>query len=120
MARFNFGALKTRILLDVFTMNMTNRGAQNELCRSTKTSEEVNRMVLSYERGNIYASVHLRKEHVRAENCKSGRNRWQKSGAGRGRIEGEDVVHFQEKEDNSEGELLWGIVGVTIATNRVL
>ena len=40
-ARCNFGALETRILRDVFIVNMNNREAQNELCRSTKTPEEV-------------------------------------------------------------------------------
>ena len=59
MATFNFGALETRILMDVFTVIVTNRGAQNELCRSTKTPEEVYRMVLSYERGNNYAKTSI-------------------------------------------------------------
>ena len=36
-------------------MNMNNREAQNELCRSTKTPEEVYRIALSYERGYKYA-----------------------------------------------------------------
>ena len=34
---------------------MNNREAQNELCRSTKTPEEVYRIALSYERGYKYA-----------------------------------------------------------------
>ena len=54
-ARCNFGALETRILRDVFIVNMNNREAQNELCRSTKTPEEVYRIALSYERGYEYA-----------------------------------------------------------------
>ena len=54
-ARCNFGALETRILRDVFIVNMNNREAQNELCRSTKTPEEVYRIALSYERGYKYA-----------------------------------------------------------------
>ena len=54
-ARCNFGALETRILRDVFIVNMNNREAQNELCRSTKTPEEVYRIALSYERGFKYA-----------------------------------------------------------------
>ena len=54
-ARFNFGTLETRILRDVFIVNMNNREAQNELCRSTKTPEEVHRIALSYERGYKYA-----------------------------------------------------------------
>ena len=54
-ARCNFGALETRILRDVFIVNMNNREAQNELCRSTKTPEEVHRIALSYERGYKYA-----------------------------------------------------------------
>ena len=36
-------------------MNMNNRETQNELCRSTKTPEEVYRIALSYERGYKYA-----------------------------------------------------------------
>ena len=54
-ARCNFGTLETRILRDVFIVNMNNREAQNELCRSTKTPEEVYRIALSYERGYKYA-----------------------------------------------------------------
>ena len=54
-AQCNFGTLETRILRDVFTVNMNNREAQNELCRSTKTPEEVHRIALSYERGHKYA-----------------------------------------------------------------
>ena len=54
-ARCNFGALEIRILRDVFIVNMNNREAQNELCRSTKTPEEVYRVALSYERGYKYA-----------------------------------------------------------------
>ena len=54
-ARCNFGTLETRILRDVFIVNMNNREAQNGLCRSTKTPEEVYRIALSYERGYKYA-----------------------------------------------------------------
>ena len=54
-ARCNFGTLETRFLRDVFIVNMKNREAQNELCRSTKTTEEVYRIALSYERGYKYA-----------------------------------------------------------------
>ena len=55
-ARCNFGALETRILRDdVFIVNMNNREAQTELCRSTKTPEDVYRIALSYERGYKYA-----------------------------------------------------------------
>ena len=36
-------------------MNVNNREAQNELCRSTKTPEEVYLIALSYERGYKYA-----------------------------------------------------------------
>ena len=54
-ARCNFGTLKTRILRDIFLVKMNNREAPNELCRSTKTPEEVYRIALSYERGYKYA-----------------------------------------------------------------
>ena len=46
-ARCNFGALETRNLRDVFIVNMNNREAQNDLCRSTKTPEEVYWVALS-------------------------------------------------------------------------
>ena len=49
-ARCNFGTLEDRILRDVFIVNMNNCDAQKELCRSTKTPEEVYRIALSYER----------------------------------------------------------------------
>ena len=38
---------------------MNNREAQKELCRSTKTPEEVYRIALSYERGNKYATYYV-------------------------------------------------------------
>ena len=57
-ARCKFGALETRILMDVIIVNMNNREAQNELCRSTKTPEEVYRVALSYERGCKYAKTY--------------------------------------------------------------
>ena len=53
-ARCNFGTLEARILRDVFIVN-NNREAQNELCRLTKTPEEVYRIALSYQRGYKYA-----------------------------------------------------------------
>ena len=37
-ARCNFGVLEDRILRDVFIVNMNNREAQKELCRSTKNT----------------------------------------------------------------------------------
>ena len=58
-ARCNFGTLEDRILRDVFIVNMNNREAQKELCRSTKTSEEIYRIALSYERRNKYASSYV-------------------------------------------------------------
>ena len=58
-ARCIFGILEDRILRDVFIVNMNNRDAQKELCRSTKTPEEVYRIALSYERGSKYASSYV-------------------------------------------------------------
>ena len=49
------GALERRVLRDVFIVNMSNKEAQLELCRSTKTPDEVYRNALSYERGDKYA-----------------------------------------------------------------
>ena len=43
------------MLRDVFIVNMSNKEAQTELCRSTKTPDEVYRIALSYERGDKYA-----------------------------------------------------------------
>ena len=44
---------------DVFIVNMNNRAAQNELCRSTKFPEELYRIALSYERGDKYAKLYV-------------------------------------------------------------
>ena len=58
-SRCNFGALEDRILGDVFIVNMNNREAQKEMCRSTKTPEEVYKIALSYERGNEYVTFYV-------------------------------------------------------------
>ena len=71
-ARCNFGTLEDRILRDVFIVNMNNRDAQKELCRSTKTPEEVYRIALSYERGNKYASSYVATGSVGAQGSTSG------------------------------------------------
>ena len=54
-ARSNFWNVGDSILRDVFIVNMNNREAQNELCRSTKTPEEVYRFALLYESGYHHA-----------------------------------------------------------------
>ena len=71
-ARCNFGTLEDRILRDVFIVNMNNRDAQKELCRSTKTPEEVYRIALSYERGNKYASSYVATGSLWAQGSTSG------------------------------------------------
>ena len=43
------------MLRDVFIVNMSNKEAQTELCRSTKTPDEVYQIALSYERSDKYA-----------------------------------------------------------------
>ena len=58
-ARCAFGTLESRILRDVFIVNMTNREAQNEINRATKTPEEAYRISLSYGRGNKYARTYV-------------------------------------------------------------
>ena len=58
-ARCNFGTLETRILRGVFIVNMNNKEGQNELCRSTKTPEEVYLISLSYERGDKYPTTYV-------------------------------------------------------------
>ena len=70
-ARCNFGTLEDRILRDVFIVNMNNREAHKELCRSTKTPEEVYRIALSYERGNKYASSYVATGSVGAQGSSS-------------------------------------------------
>ena len=54
-ARCNFGTLEDQNLRDVFIVIMNHREAQNELCRSTKTPEEVYKIFLSYEGGDNHA-----------------------------------------------------------------
>ena len=54
-ARCLLGALERRVLRDVFIVNMSNKEAQTEHCRSTKTPDEVYRIALTYERGDNYA-----------------------------------------------------------------
>ena len=71
-ARCNFGTLEDRILRDVFIVNMNNREAQKELCRSTKTPEEVYRIALSYERGNKYATSYVATGSVGGQGSSSG------------------------------------------------
>ena len=58
-ARCAIGTLESRILRDVLIVNMTNREAQNELCRATKTPEEAYRIALSYDRGDKYARTYV-------------------------------------------------------------
>ena len=58
-ARCSFGALESRVLRDVFSVNMTNREAQNDLRRATKTPEEAYKIALSYERGDKYAKSYV-------------------------------------------------------------
>ena len=57
-ARCALGALERRILRDVFIVNMSNKEALTELCRSTKTPDEVYRVALSYERGYKCAKMY--------------------------------------------------------------
>ena len=54
----NFGILKTRILKDVSSVNMSNRKAQHKLCRSNKTPEELFRITLSKSGGKIRQDLH--------------------------------------------------------------
>ena len=86
-ARCNIGALETRILRDVFIVNLNNTEAQNELCRSTKTAEEVYRVALSYEREYKYAKTYgsttggasTSGTTVEVESSKSKQNWWGQS-----------------------------------------
>ena len=57
-ARCDLGTLERRILRDVFIVNMCNKEAQTELCRSTKMPDEVYRFVLSYQREDKYAKTY--------------------------------------------------------------
>ena len=58
-ARSKFGVQESRRLTDVFLVNMTNREAQYELCRSTKTPQKVYCIALSYESGDNYTKTHV-------------------------------------------------------------
>ena len=57
-ARCALGALERHILRDVFIVNMSNKEAQTELCPSTKTSDEVYRIALSYDWGDKNAKTY--------------------------------------------------------------
>ena len=81
-ASCSFGALESRVLRDVFIVNMTNREAQNELCRATKTPEEAYRITLSYKRGINTPKAILRPQAQRravpeAAGFKIKRSRWE-------------------------------------------
>ena len=52
----DLGTLERRSLRDVFVVNMSNKEAQTELCRSTKTQYEVYRIALG--RGDKYAKTY--------------------------------------------------------------
>ena len=54
-ARCSQGTLERRILRDNFFVNMTNKKAKIELCRATKTPDEIYEIALSYEKGDKYA-----------------------------------------------------------------
>ena len=56
-ARCNLRTLERLILRDAYRVNMSNKEAQTELCRSTKTPDEVYRISLSYERGDKCAKT---------------------------------------------------------------
>ena len=80
-ARCALGVLERRILRDVFMFNMSNKETQMELCRSTKTPDEVYRIALSYERGDKYAKTNkvtgggLTAAPARALQIKNGANK---------------------------------------------
>ena len=67
-----FGVFEDRILRDVFIVNMNNHDAQKELCRSTKTPEEVCRIALSYERGNKDATSYVATGSLGTQGSSSG------------------------------------------------
>ena len=103
----SFGTLESRVLRDVFIVNMTNREAQNELCRATKTPEEAYWIALSYARGDKKLKLMLRSEAQRpavpeAAEYKSGRNRWEPFEEDIEVIGGEDAAKRKAK-DRTEG-----------------
>ena len=86
---------------------MNNREAQNELCRSTKTPEEVYRIALSYERGYKYAKSYgsaTGGQQLVAppglERFRLKRNQWEQSGEDTETIDSVAV-------DRSEDERRW-------------
>ena len=52
------GSPGATLLSDVFIVNMSNKEAQTELCRSIMTPDEVYQIALSYERGDKYAKTY--------------------------------------------------------------
>ena len=52
---------------------MNNREAQNELCRSTKTPEEVYRLVLLYEQGDKYSKTYVATSRITGTQESAGR-----------------------------------------------
>ena len=52
---------------------MNNREAQNELCRSTKTPQEVYRLVLLYEQGDKNAKTYVATSRITGNQDSAGR-----------------------------------------------
>ena len=52
---------------------MNNREAQNELCRSTKTPEEVYRLVILYEQGDKYSKTYVATSRITGTQESAGR-----------------------------------------------
>ena len=107
MASCSFGALESRMLPGVFIVNMTNREAQNELCRATKTAKEAYRIALSYKRGINTPKPILRPQAQcravpEAAGFKLRRSRWELFEVDIGAI-GEEDAEKRKVEDRTAG-----------------
>ena len=117
--------LEDRILRDVFIVNMNNREAQKELCRSTKTPEEVYRIALSYERGNKYATSYVATGSVGAQGSSSGGGGLQIKSEPVGTIRGgyrnnraRGRGSYQGRGQQIEMEICLKTIDATTATNK--
>ena len=124
-ARCNFGVLEDCILKDVFIVNMNNREAQNELCRSLKTPEEVYRIALSYERGNKYATSYVAtgslgtQDHLQAVGFRLNQNQLERSVENTAIIANEAENHIKG-EAQTEVKIGFKTTDATTATNQTL
>ena len=117
-----FRSIGEGILWDVFIVIIINREAQNKLCGSTKTPEEVYRIALSYEQVDKYAKTYVSKTRGRTPSSTTGKGSLQIKTQPMGAIRGDEGNIRQRvrtwtvprKIGNSEGECYKKIEGAII------